>query len=47
MKDIIALCNRDKDDNGIENDQSNLGNNYVCLHNKKRAKGNKKIERRA
>ena len=23
MKDIIDLCNRDKDDNGIENDQFN------------------------
>ena len=44
---ITDLCLRDLDNNGIENDQSNLGNNYVCLHNKKRAKGDKKIERRA
>ncbi len=28
MKDIIALCNRDKEDNGIENDQPN-----TCYHN--------------
>ena len=28
MRDIIALCNRDKEDNGIENDQSN-----TCYHN--------------
>ena len=44
MKDIIALCNRDKEDNGIENDQSNLGNNYVCLHNRREQKAIKKLK---
>ena len=46
MKDIIALCNRDKEDNGIENDQYSTSSNYICLHNQKGAKGNKKIKRR-
>ena len=36
MKDIIALCNRDKEDYGIENDQFNTCNDYVCVHNQKR-----------
>ena len=33
---IVMLCLRDKEENGIENDQSNTCNDYVRVHNQKR-----------